>query len=274
MDGQIAAALIGGGFTAGAALLGFGAVAWQVARQGRLSREERRETEQRRFKAELYDDGLRAARAMSERASEFSGYLRNVRMQLELAHGLAAHGQRYAVPTVRYVEIMAKYRAFWDALLSFVALIEERQILDPRMLIFRDMIFARSHDFTLRYPNQFQAALMPALPMDSPNGGTFPYQAPTSELLSRLIEEVELACDVLLDCVCFKEDFIVEMQNTLLGDVFDSRVDHRKPLDPDKRVARLEDFNALQAWIETTAWGKHCTTIEAESRERFNAVSE
>ncbi len=53
----------------------------------------------------------------------------------------------------------------------------------------------------------------------------------------------------------YAEDFLVELQNALLGDLFAKQVAHRKPLDPTKQVIKLEQADELDQWFATsTDW--------------------
>jgi len=68
----------------------------------------------------------------------------------------------------------------------------------------------------------------------------------------------------------YTEDFIVELQNALLGDLFGQEVSHRKPLDPAKKVITLQQADELEQWFATsTDWGKEMARIEAETAARF-----
>ena len=72
------------------------------------------------------------------------------------------------------------------------------------------------------------------------------------------------------DAVMYTEDFLVELQNHLLGDLFGKKVAHRKPLDPAKKVITFQQASELERWFATsTDWGHKMAQIEAETTARF-----
>ena len=255
-----------------AAVIGFGAIAWQLGRQGRLTREDAKLAQQREFKNRLFHEGLDAAHSMSIAATEFGSYLRKVRMQLWIAKERAKEGTQF-IPDVRFTEVMDLYGRFSDARLDFVFLVEQRRIIDPRMTLFRTAISAATHEFGERYPREFGQALIPRLPMDMPNGRTCPYSPPDDAAMEAIDHELEIAEQATLSCVMYAQDFMVELQNTLLGDVFDQQVEHRDPPDPSARVIRLDEFEEISLWLKRTPWGQECAQLEAEAKERFRETN-
>ena len=269
MGPELMSALVSGGFTLLAAIVGFGAIAWQLDRQGRLTREDAKLAQQREFKNQLFHEGVEAAHSMSMAAGEFSSYLRKVQMQIWIAKERAKEGVQF-VPDVRFTEIMDHYARFSDAKSDFVFLVEQRRVIDPRMTIFRSAISAASHQFGKRYAREFSQALIPHLPMDMPNGENFPYTPPDDVALEAIEGEIAIAEDAALSCVMYAEDFMVELQNSLLGDIFDQKVEHRDPPDPSARVIRLDQYEELNFWLGGTPWGQECAKIEAEAKECFS----
>lgn len=72
---------------------------------------------------------------------------------------------------------------------------------------------------------------------------------------------------------CYAEDFLVELQNILLGDLFGHAVSHRAPIDPNSKVVSLANCDELEAWFNnSTPWGKHCAKVQAETRQRLAGV--
>ena len=117
----------------------------------------------------------------------------------------------------------------------------------------------------------FVLHVMPALPTDNPNGGIFPTaserrrRAGRSEYSDQLIDAVD-------DATAYTEDFLTEMQNVLLGDLYGNHLDPRQPLDPRRRAVTLDQAQELAAWFRSdTAWGAEAARVEAQTRERFLA---
>lgn len=261
-DPAILSAYISGGFTLAAAVLAFGPVAFQIWRQGKLNREAAREEMQKSFKQDLYRDGVRAARQLSNAISGLHGFLRAAEVNIEVASLSASAGQQYPLPSSRYIDALKLNQQMADAILDVIFLIEERRVFDPRLLVFRDALGAAWHEFRAAFGPDLQHALMQALPTEAPNGELYPYNPPDQERLATIKRLINDACDPLSDISSYSEDLIVELQNVLLGETFGNVVEHRKPLDPKRRVIRLADYDELQAWLATTPWGLECASID------------
>lgn len=268
-DPAITAAYISGLFTVGAAAVAFGPVAFQLRKQGQLNRAALVDAERAKFKAGLYSDGVRAARKLSNSTSEFNGYLLAAQVQVEMAHLCFKEGLPHQLPTNRFPDVMRFQQECSENLLQLIFLIEERRILDPRIVIFRDALHVASYDLQLAFDREAQLSLMKAFPIERSNGQIDPYTPPTAAEILSFRQAIDLMTDALADLSSYAEDFIVELQNLLLGDVFGHVVEHRKPLDPSRRVIRLTDYDALSQWIATTPWGIECTRVERETLARI-----
>lgn len=72
------------------------------------------------------------------------------------------------------------------------------------------------------------------------------------------------------DATAYTEDFLTEMQNVLLGDLYGNRLEPRQPIDPTRRTVTLDQVQDLEAWFSAnTAWGVQAGRVGAETRERF-----
>src|SRR3546814_13729487 len=86
-----------------------------------------------------------------------------------------------------------------------------------------------------------------------------------------MIENLEAATnevvDALNDLIAYGHDLQVELQNHLLGDLFETAVEHRQPIDPKCKVVKLADSEALkQHFWDSTAWGRSCKAAENIAR--------
>lgn len=264
-DPAITAAYISGSFTLFAAVVAFGPVAFQLWRQGALNRAASIDAEKAKFKSELYADGVRAARAVSNAASEYHGYLRAAQFQVEIASLASKEGYPPQLPTSRFPDLISFQRTCSDKILELVFLIEERRVLNPKLIIFRDALNVASYELQQAFDQEAQLSLMKAFPTQLPDGQIYPYSPPSDDELRQLGIVVEKMTDALSDFTSYAEDFIVELQNLLLSDVFGHVVEHRQPLDPSRRVIRLADYEELRRWIATTPWGLECSRIEQQT---------
>lgn len=229
------------------------------------------ENERRKLKAEMYNDAVGVTHDLVDAAIALSTRLRTMAMELRLAAHANTVGLGYPLPKARYSELLALYQAFSDGALRFIFLVENRRIVDPRILIFRTAMRAALHETHELMFSKFVLSVMPLLPATDANGEPFPYNAPSPESAEAAHLLSECLCEALMDVTSYSEDFLVELQNHLLGDLFANSVEHRKPLDPKCRVITLDKAQELEAWFsEHTAWGRQAAKIDAEARERFS----
>lgn len=270
LSAELQAALVGAAATAGAAIFGVGAVIAQVRSQGRQSRAAIAEAERRKTNAALYEDAVSICRGLADASIELSTKLHTMNMEIGVAARAAAAMLAYNIPSARFPALSALYDKFADAALRFIFMIENRRIVDPRILIFRTAMNTVLHNSRQSMFSDFVLHVMPALPTDHPNGGIFPYKPPSIDgalAVRKCSDQLIRAMD---DAIAYTEDFLTEMQNVLLGDLYGNRLEPRQPIDPSRRTVTLDQAQDLEAWFSSkTAWGVQAERIEAEARERF-----
>lgn len=259
------AAVIGAGATLLAALFGFGALVVQMRAQARESRHAIAENERRKLKAAMYEDAVKVANELSDAITELSTMTRTMAVQIVAAAEAQAVGLGYPLPTVRYMALLGLYELFSQAMLKLTFLVERRRIIDPRLLIFRTAMSSVLFDTRDLVQDAFRDEIMPALPADAPDGTIFRYTPPTPEGAAVIAKLCERLTDALDDATAYSEDFLIELQNLLLGDLFGNRALHRVPADPVHRVVTLAEADALDAHFRAnTAWGRDMARIEAD----------
>jgi hypothetical protein len=257
--------------TALSAFFGFGGVIISIFAQGRLSRRSIAENERRKLKAAMYEESLLITRSMSDAAIELSNHLSIMLMQIRQALQAAADGQSYNLPAARFPDISARYAAFADAAIKLILLIEGRVIVDQRLLVFRSAFSSVLHDTRELMYFRLVEHLLPNLPVDNPQGGTFPYQLPSLQQAETIAVLVVKFGDALGDAVAYGDDLLIELQNALLGDLFKSKLPSRKPLDPSRRAIVLDKHRELEQWFRTeTSWGKHASDVTLLTIESFS----
>jgi hypothetical protein len=266
------AALIGAVSTCVAGAVGFGSLFIQIRSQGRQSRDAIAENERRRLKASMYDDSVVTCRKLADAAIHMSTQLRTMMMQLEVSARAASVNLAYDLPSARFPALAEAYAQFSDTVLQFIFLVENRRIIDPRILVFRTAMSVVLHDTRELMYSKFVLSVMPVLPVQGPDGNHFPYSAPSIEAADVVKALSQDFINSLDDSVAYTDDFLVELQNHLLGDLFDRKVTHRQPLDPNSKVITLENAQKLEQWFgASTEWGNTVTRVEAETAARFNA---
>jgi len=267
------AALIGAVSTVSVGIIGFGGLILQIRSQGKQSRDSVAENERRRLKAAMFEDAVLSCREVADTSIKLSNTLRTMMLQLEYAAHAHPAGQQYDFPAARFPKLLEEYAQFSDTVLKFVLLVENRQVVDPRILIFRTAMSVVLHDTRNLMHSKFVAHVMRAIPTQLPDGTIFPYTPPSVAQVAGIKALCEQFIDSLGDAVAYTEDFLVELQNHLLGDLFNKEVAHRKPYDPAKKVVTFEQADELERWFaNSTAWGKDAARIEAEAAARFPSL--
>jgi len=266
---QITSAIIQAVATVGAAGLGFGAVVSQMKKQAGLNRQAVLDAESRKLRTEMYNVSVAAAREVGDAAIDFDSTLRSVQMDLGMTLSARAAGRQFSPPRSRYVGLMEQQKQLSNTILRFVFLIENRRIIDERLILFRDVLSATLYDLGPLVYSQFPSMLMDALPIESVDGQLFPYELPSLERFREIEELFSQVSTILNNITAWVEDFLVEIQNLMLGDMFKMPVAHRKPIDPNQRVIKLDSFDAINAWLEITPWGKERARAEGEAAQRF-----
>jgi hypothetical protein len=217
----------------------------------------------------MYEDAVGVSRDLADAAIDLSTYLRNMSFEVSAAATAAAFNMKFQIPSARFTALSAGYDAFSQAALRFIFLVEHRRFIDPRLVIFRtalSVVFHDTHDLMF---SRLVVPIVPALPMDGPNG-LLPYAPPSPEAADEIRELSDRFIGSLDDAVSYAEDSLVELQNRLLGDLFNSSVPHREPIDPNSKVITLDNAGELEKWFNTsTVWGRSKANIEAETRERL-----
>lgn len=267
---EIRSAIIGAVATLFAAVAGFGAIFLQMQSQGRQARAAIVETERRKFKADMYEEAVLICRDVADTAIELSTQLRTMMMHLELASRAKVAGLDFQLPPTRFTEISSSYSKFSDAVIRFVFLIENQRFIDERIIVFRTAFSTVLHDTNDLMYLQFFNSVFPVLPIEAPDGSLYPYSPPSIEGALAVRKLAEKFIESLDDAIAFTEDFLVEMQNLLLGDLFGIKLGRRKPLDPAKKVISLDNSEELEGWFRSeTPWGQNIERVEAETRARF-----
>ncbi len=270
LDPAITAALIGAGATLIAAAFGFGAIYFQLRSQGQQSRDAIAENERRKLKAEMYEAAVAVCRETADTAIELSNQHLTMSFELAVASRAAAANLGYELPTTRFLKLMSLYQAFSDAALKFIFLVENRQFIDARIIVFRTAMSVVLHETRELMFRQYPLHVMPALPAEKPDGTVFPYTPPAETSATSIARLCDRMIEALSDAQAYTEDFLVELQNVLMGDLFDVNIPVRVPADPARKVVTLKAANDLEKWFRAnTAWGEENSKAEADALKRY-----
>lgn len=268
LDAQLQAALVGAGATFGAAVIGFGAIVWQLGRQARSAIAQQRDNEATRLKLELYKDIIQIAERVSNSALGLVAYARSLVLAIENAKSFASHGQPYSVPTQRMLELSRLQSAAHLAGVEIISTVERWRIVDTRMSVFQTAINVALHELMEANLDFFSSAL-PIAPIEGPVAGqVFPWSIPSDEK----IQAAKVAFDKLEDASgllgVFVSDFRDAMQIRLLTGLFEGKLVPRRPMDPRYVVVTLEKHEELTRYFETeTAWGRSMAAAERRAAD-------
>ena len=251
-----------------AAVLAIGGLIIQLRSQAKQSRATLLETEARKLKMQMYEEGVSVSREVSDKAIVFSTTV--IRLSQDLnSEALSIRGGYPAPETkIEFRQLMDENTEYSEASIKFAYLIENRRIIDPRITIFRDALRAICHDTQTLMNGSFIPHVMRVLPATFADGRVVREEV-TPDRLEHAKTILEAMFKRLGDVGALMEDFNVEIQNLLLGDIFDRKVEHRKPIDPASMVVTVEGYDEIKAALADTAWGRACQAAEMEARQQF-----
>lgn len=274
LGGDTKSALIQGLATLAAAMFGALAISRQIKMQGEQSRGQILGTERRRLKSIFYDEIATVCAQEQDANLEYSSWLRGIDLELRLHRDALARNLTPFAFSRRVMELNKFHSDLQKAAIDVIFLIERRLIFDPRILVFRTAINVALHDLRESHQELF-SALMFILPVDLPNGTVHPGHPPDIEQIDAILPMIAQKLEAALSLSSWLSDFLVEMQNLLLGDIFEARAPIRNPLDPSEIVVTLDRASRLELHFEAeTSWGKTMRRIEAETKERFANTSD
>ena len=269
LDASMQAAIVGVGGTVLTAIIALFAIAWQLSAQRKQSNDAIAENERRKLKAAMYEDAVKVARELVDSAIALSTPIRITALQVRTVAAAAAEGRQFMPPQTSVPDVLQKWSAAQEAVVRFIFLVEERRFIDPRLLVFRSAMNSVAHDAREAMDGNLFVRLVDVVQHQLHNGDLSQY-VPPIETAEHFNSASERLLSALQDMQCYAEDFLVELQNILLGDLFGNAVSHRAPIDPNSKVVSLANFDDLEVWFNnSTPWGRHCAAVEAETRQRF-----
>lgn len=244
--------------TALAALIGFDALIYQVRLQSTATRESNREVESQKLKLAIYERVLKAIEQASDADIAETTHIRLLIDRIERDHqiwgGLAGEPYVPDVPSLNRVHSGAQ-----QALAEIIVTVEQWLIVDLRLSVFQTACNSVSFDVMSVWGKALDS-LMPVSPRVPMKDGTVRWLIPATGDLRALLA----ACE---ERAALYDDFRREMQNLLLGDLFDNRVPPRTPISPSSIVVSLENSEAIEARLRNdTPWGKEMKRIEDGQR--------
>ena len=206
--------------------------------------------------------------------SAFSGALYSIDFAfgtgaLEVANGRATDW----IKVTSQQELNAKSYDLQMAIVGLISVVERYEIIEPRLKIFQLAFNVTSHDVRTTF-----APLMSKLSNVLPNEAGvshIPFRMPNQRVEAEIRQQIDLLRDALGDVSSYTMDLRVEIQNLLLSDLFDRKLNRRKPLDPRFKVISTEqqDYLKLETYfMNETAWGREYQETNARVIASLNST--
>jgi hypothetical protein len=266
---EVKAAFIG---AIGTVLLAAIAV-WQIGRQAKHAIQQNRHNEAQKLKLQIYQVSLQAFESYSSAELAYSSFLRNVQMDLDHYKIQQSTGLKPKPPRARVRKLNELNLALTMRTMELIRLVEQWHIIDARLCLFQEALNAANHDINKAHKPFFQAALsiLPVPQTDAADDNSIlPWTPLVAEQEQTFLQLLHNLLDKLDTAACYVMDFQAEMQNLLLGELFEHRARVRVPLDPSKIVLRIADYDRLMEYFERESdWGKYRAQLHQETVARL-----
>ncbi|MBY5658300.1 hypothetical protein [Rhizobium leguminosarum] len=256
-----------------AATLGALVVIWQNAKQARRATAQLRQTEAIKLKMRVYEEIVGLCRGAGDAEVDYSSYVSAFTTDLKLYRDMTGVGLNWNPPKGRLRTLQEKQEQFSSAVIAMIMLTERWGVLHPGLAMFRCAFNVAHHDALSAF-GPYRDLAMRNMPLENPSipqqPVLFPWALPNDETIQR----IEVAANALTKAIGsfggFIYDFQIDMQNLLLGELFEHQIAGREPLDPGVVVARLDDWAKLKDHFETnTPWGREKIEIEERVRKSY-----
>lgn len=216
-------------------------------------------------KLEIYNLALGKIQTATEAQRKVSSYLTRANMAIRMHADLVQQGIPSSIPSQRFTEFSSLHFEQGRAAGEVHLFLEEWAIIDPRLQAFRMAFGFQSHTVSLAFA-ALSRTLMTQLPTDNPQGGTFPYAASQG----RHIDDLELLAEAYQResglVGAYLGDLNVELQQLLLGHLFNGRVVRRDAPDPAQFAIRLDRHREIIRHFQATDFFKNGARLDTELR--------
>lgn len=252
MDSGVTAALIGAAVALFGSAVAATAAVHQVTKQARSA-----------LKVDLYKEVLAAVANQGEAKRDLSTKLRILNSLIGVWQSPEQFGGLRPAPNTTWAELNElAYRCQAQGA-DLMILIERWQIVDPRLDLFRMAFGVALRDIR----EAWQSVSVGVSAVVPPIAGAPHPELPPNETLERLKAANEGVINAASKLSAWVADFQLEVQAALLSDLFQNRLSHRQPIDPEYFVIRLDSFDALKDYFENkTAWGLEMKAINERTR--------
>jgi hypothetical protein len=224
----------------------------QIGWQARIATNQNRRSEALKLRLEVYKNIVGISRESFDAISDLAAFVRKFQSTLSLARQTQGELTAYAIPTAHPSQLIDKESQVHSSALRVMAITETWQIIEPKIEIFRTAINAAFYEIDAASHPYFDAAYH-AMPIDAPVGK---WEPPSAEQLEKLAALGNALIDALAMLQSYIFDFLREMQNLLVREMFDHAIPPRVPADSASVVIQLSRYKELSTYFKKqTNWG-------------------
>lgn len=244
-------AIVTSATTAVVAVLSVGGVMLQVNRQAVANRKLTRETEAQKLKLQIYESAAATIDQAVEAVITYCSLMQGVKSHFVAQSSLQSFGIATSPTRSTFAEAVDRRFAAASAVGKASLAIETWQIIEPKLDLFISGFTVAGEAFDEATSQLMDEAV---LMMRSADGSPRPF--PAADQIDRYSHLLDMVLDRGIDLRCQLGDLKTELQNLLLGDLFNKRLPYREPIDPDLYALRLDRYDALKTILANTPTGR------------------
>jgi hypothetical protein len=250
-------------------VVSIGLVLYQLGKQHKSSLQLQRSNAREALKLKVYEVLNKKVREFSRASSEARSYAESIPRELESQITSFNIGLKRSTITLRADQLSKVHYHASSLLTTLIIEIESWEIAFPASKLFRVALISANRDIEDAFHPLFSDSLC-VLPTDLGDKGIHVPQPPTPEQLEKLKAECSAYTDARTTLITYTHDLVVEAQNILLAELFDRRVEIRRPIDPIYKVITASNTEALMKYFHTeTASGKSWQEAKQKARDAF-----
>ena len=253
-------------------------IIWQSNRQHKSNFILQKENLKDELKLEIYGKLGGKIQISNDKTIDVSTYVRMTPINLDSYLYSVSLGLKRSPVVERTENYSEAYYSMGKSIVELITMLEEYEIASPSFKVFRMAIMSSKYDLDKIHMN-LHAELLRCLPIDlnAEEQSRIGEQVLVSPALTqdkvKILKEVaDEFLERIMDITCYLFDLRVEAQNTLLGGIFEHRVEGRNPVDP-KYITIKTDKESLEKleryFLEETAWGKNWQEAQSHCRDEF-----
>ncbi len=238
--------------------VGFGVLVYQVHKGFENSFALKNREIKDAYHKELHEKIEIAISNLHETTSTMSSCLLSIKIAFGNYADMQASGIANPIMSVDSSEqVRLKSAEMGEAIFQVLGTIEKYEIVEPKLNIFKIAFSSYHHDYSKIFHGRLYRNLLPVLPFSLSDGTCKPFVMPNEERLKTLIKDLDAAYESISNIKMVIYDLRIEIQNLLLSELFDRKLELRKPIDPKIKVISSQSYDELNQYFEKeTNYGK------------------